>query len=160
MASAWMALLHAFLSAKYIDHTHADAILALTNQRNGDGFIRDALGGDVIVLDYVKPGFSLALAAAAAFDDSPDCMGMVLMKHGLLTWDDDARASYGKTVELVTRAEEYLARKARKPLPSRGATSPSTARGSSSNLSPHPNEFPVTIDYMLKGPHRRFVLRP
>ncbi|KRT72624.1 MAG: short chain dehydrogenase [Deltaproteobacteria bacterium CSP1-8] len=154
------ALLHAFLSAKYIDHTHADAILALTNQRNGDGFIRDALGGDVIVLDYVKPGFSLALAAAAAFDDSPDCMGMVLMKHGLLTWDDDARASYGKTVELVTRAEEYLARKARKPLPSRGATSPSTARDRYLKIAPILRGLLAVPTEDADRPHRRFILRP
>ncbi|MGZ8430531.1 MAG: class II aldolase/adducin family protein, partial [Candidatus Deferrimicrobiaceae bacterium] len=121
-------LMHAFLSAKYIDHTHADAILALTNQRDGHKVIREALGGDVIVLDYAKPGFSLAKAAVAAYDHSPERMGMVLMNHGLLTWADEASSSYEKTVELVTRAEEYLARKSRKRPKSGRVTSLATAR--------------------------------
>jgi rhamnose utilization protein RhaD (predicted bifunctional aldolase and dehydrogenase)/NAD(P)-dependent dehydrogenase (short-subunit alcohol dehydrogenase family) len=106
------ALLHAFIPATYVDHTHADAILALTNQPNGMDVVREALGGDVIVIDYVKPGFHLAKAAADAYDKKPDAVGMVLAKHGLLTWGEDARESYERTIDLVTRAEEYLARHA------------------------------------------------
>ncbi len=154
------ALMHAFLPAKFIDHTHADAILALTNQREGDRVIRDALGGDVIVLDYSKPGFPLAKAAAAAFEESPDCMGMVLRKHGLLTWDDEAYASYGKTIELVTRAEEYLAKKTRRPLPSRGGTSASAARERYRKLAPIVRGLLAVPTADADRPYRRFVLRP
>ncbi len=153
-------LMHAFLSAKYIDHTHADAILALTNQRDGHEVIRDALGGDVIVLDYAKPGFSLAKAAAAAFDDSPDCMGMVLMKHGLVTWDDDAFSSYKKTVELVTRAGEYLARKSRKRTKSGKATSIATARERYRNIAPLLRGLLAVPTDDADSPYRRFVLQP
>ncbi len=154
------ALMHTFIAAKYIDHTHADAILALTNQREGDRVIRDALGGDVIVLDYSKPGFPLAKAAVAAFEESPDCMGMVLMKHGLLTWDDDAFASYGKTIELVTRAEEYLAKKAKRPLPPKRRTSASTARERYRQLAPIVRGLLAVPTDDADRPYRRFVLEP
>ena len=153
-------LLHAFLSAKYIDHTHADAILALTNQRRGSEVIRDALGGDVIVLDYARPGFSLAKAAAAAFDHSPESMGMVLMKHGLVTWDDDAFMSYGKTVALVTRAEEYLARKSRKRPRSGRATSIASARERYRNIAPVLRGLLAVPTGDPDWPYRRFVLQP
>ena len=154
------ALLHAFLSAKYIDHTHADAILALTNQRNGDAVIRDALGGDVVVLDYIKPGFSLAKDAAAAFDASPGCKGMVLRKHGLLTWDDDPLSSYGKTIELVTRAEEYLEGKARKPRKRRRGTSTATARERYGKVAPILRGLLAVPTDDADRPYRRFVLLP
>ena len=153
-------LLHAFLSAKYIDHTHADAILALTNQRGGAEVVRDALGGDVIVLDYARPGFCLAKAAAAAFDDSPDCKGMVLMNHGLVTWGDDASSSYGKTVELVTRAEQYLARKSRKRSSPVKATSLATARERYRKVAPILRGLLAVPTNDADWPYRRVVLTP
>jgi rhamnose utilization protein RhaD (predicted bifunctional aldolase and dehydrogenase)/NAD(P)-dependent dehydrogenase (short-subunit alcohol dehydrogenase family) len=153
-------LLHAFLSAKYIDHTHADAILALTNRRGGHEVIRDALGGDVIVLDYAKPGFSLAKAAAAAFDNAPECRGMVLMRHGLVTWGNDAFSSYGKTIALVTRAEEYLSRKSRKRPGSGRATSIASARERYRNVAPVLRGLLAVPTGDPDWPYRRFVLKP
>jgi len=104
-------LVHAFISRKYVDHSHADAILALTNQRNGKQLVEEVLGSDVAVLDYVKPGFQLAKAVAEVFDADPDKRGMVWMKHGLVTWGETAREAYETHVEFVTLAEEYLASK-------------------------------------------------
>jgi rhamnose utilization protein RhaD (predicted bifunctional aldolase and dehydrogenase)/NAD(P)-dependent dehydrogenase (short-subunit alcohol dehydrogenase family) len=104
------ALMHAFIPATYIDHTHADAILSLTNRPDGEEIVRRALGDDVTVLKYVRPGFDLAKAVADAYEAFPEYTGMVFMKHGLLTWGETARESYERTIELVTRAEEYLAR--------------------------------------------------
>ena len=153
------ALMHAFLPAKYVDHTHADAILALTNQRDGHNVIREALGGEVIVLDYAKPGFSLAKAAAAAYDRSPDRMGMVLMNHGLLTWADEASSSYEKTIELVTRAEKYLARKTKKSLQSRRATSATTARERYRKIAPILRGLLAVPTEDADRPYRRFVLQ-
>jgi rhamnose utilization protein RhaD (predicted bifunctional aldolase and dehydrogenase)/NAD(P)-dependent dehydrogenase (short-subunit alcohol dehydrogenase family) len=154
------ALMHAFLPAKYVDHTHPDAILALTNQHNGERVIRDLFGGDVVVLDYIKPGFSLAKAAAAAFDKSPECTGMVLMNHGLLTWDDDARSSYEKTMELVTRAEKYLTRKTRKSLPSGRVTSATKARERYRKIAPILRGLLAVPTEDADRPYRRFVLQP
>ena len=105
------ALLHAFIPKKYIDHTHSDAILALTNRKGGEEAVREALGDDVIIVPYVIPGFDLAKTASSAYQKSPQSTGIVLMKHGLITWGDTARESYESTVGLVTKAEKYLARK-------------------------------------------------
>jgi rhamnose utilization protein RhaD (predicted bifunctional aldolase and dehydrogenase)/NAD(P)-dependent dehydrogenase (short-subunit alcohol dehydrogenase family) len=105
------AFLHVFVPAKYVDHTHADAVLTLTNQTDGERRVRDALGEAVVYLGYVRPGFRLASAVAEALERHPRCEGIVLAKHGLLTWGDTARDSYEKTIELVTRAEEYAASK-------------------------------------------------
>ena len=109
------ALVHAFLPAAYVDHTHADAILALTNRNDGLAIVKEALGPDVIVLPYVTPGFKLALAAARALDDHPDAWGMVWAHHGIVTWGDTAQASYETMIRLVTRAEQYVAANRAKP---------------------------------------------
>jgi rhamnose utilization protein RhaD (predicted bifunctional aldolase and dehydrogenase)/NAD(P)-dependent dehydrogenase (short-subunit alcohol dehydrogenase family) len=103
---------HAFLPHPYIDHTHADAILALTNQEDGEAHVRAALGDAVVVLAYVSPGLRLARAAADAFEAHPTSRGMVWMHHGLVTWGATAREAYEATIELVSRAEAYLARRA------------------------------------------------
>jgi rhamnose utilization protein RhaD (predicted bifunctional aldolase and dehydrogenase)/NAD(P)-dependent dehydrogenase (short-subunit alcohol dehydrogenase family) len=110
------ALAHAFLPHKFIDHTHADAMLALTNQSEARKRVQEAMGEDVIVLDYAKPGFKLAKAAAAAYESRSKSRGMVWLRHGLVTWGKTARESYEATIELVTRAEQYLAQRATRPL--------------------------------------------
>lgn len=101
-------LLHAFLPHRYVDHSHADAILVLTNQPDGEARVREALGARVAVLPWIMPGFPLAKAVAEAFEAQPDCEGVVLLKHGLFTFGDDARTSYERHVALVDRAERYV----------------------------------------------------
>ncbi len=114
-------LVHALIPKKFIDHTHADAILVLTNQPKGERHIpggkqhiKDALGKGVAILDYVHPGFELAKAVADAYQKNPNCRAMVWMRHGIVTWGETTRESYEAMIELVTRAEEYIARKAAK----------------------------------------------
>src|SRR5947199_6107653 len=101
-------LLHAFLPHAFIDHTHADAILALTNQPDGAKLVEKALGDRLVVVPYVMPGFRLAKLAAEMFEGKPDAEGMVLLKHGLFTFAADARTSYQRTIEYVDRAERFL----------------------------------------------------
>jgi rhamnose utilization protein RhaD (predicted bifunctional aldolase and dehydrogenase)/NAD(P)-dependent dehydrogenase (short-subunit alcohol dehydrogenase family) len=102
------ALVHAFLPGTFIDHTHADAILAVTNRDDGEAAARQALGDDVIVLPYVTPGFKLALAAFSALEARPSAWGMVWAHHGIVTWGDTARESYEVMINLVSRAEHYV----------------------------------------------------
>ena len=106
-------LLHAFLPHKFIDHTHADAILALTNQPDGEKIVREALGDKVAIVPYVMPGFALAKLAAEVFERDPRVEAMVLLKHGFFTFADDARTSYERTIAYVDRAEKYLAARAK-----------------------------------------------
>ncbi len=104
------AFMHAFLPHRFVYHTHADAVLALTNRTDGEHAVRKALGDEVPVVPYVRAGFGLALAVITAYEQHPAARGLVLMHHGLVTWGDNARDAYNTMIELVTRAEEWLSR--------------------------------------------------
>jgi rhamnulose-1-phosphate aldolase/alcohol dehydrogenase len=104
-------LLHAFLPHIAILHTHADAILAITNTRGREETVRAVYGDRVITVPYRRPGFLLSREVADAFDRQPDADGLILMNHGLITWGDTSREAYDRHIELVTKAEEYLASK-------------------------------------------------
>jgi rhamnulose-1-phosphate aldolase/alcohol dehydrogenase len=97
-------LLHAFLPAAHVDHVHADAICALANAPDPATAVEDALGADVAVVEYVRPGFELACRVA----ELADRRAVVLAHHGLVTWGDEPEESYGLTLELVARADEYV----------------------------------------------------
>jgi len=101
-------LLHAFIPGKFVDHTHPDAILAITNQVDGEKRIQDTLGDDVTIVQYFPSGFQLAKAVADTLDTAPPKNAVILMKHGLATWGETARDSYEATVNLVSRAERYI----------------------------------------------------
>jgi len=152
-------LMHAFIPPKYIDHTHADAILALTNRLDGEKTVLDALGSDVIILEYVKPGFALAKVAAEAFEASPMSKGMVMMKHGLLTWGETARESYERTIELVTRAEQYLTKKGTNPLKVRITISPAAARERYLKVAPILKGLLAIPTKNADWPYQRFIIR-
>jgi rhamnose utilization protein RhaD (predicted bifunctional aldolase and dehydrogenase)/NAD(P)-dependent dehydrogenase (short-subunit alcohol dehydrogenase family) len=97
-------LLHAFLPAAHIDHVHADAICALANAPDPAAAVREALGPDVAVVDYVRPGFELSCRVAGL----ADARAVVLAHHGLVTWGETHEESYGLTLELVALARDYL----------------------------------------------------
>ena len=103
-------LLHAFLPHAYVDHTHAEPVLVVTDQADADRHVRAAFGDDVVVLPWIMPGFPLAKAVAEAFERAPRCRGIVLLKHGLFTFGATARESYERTIELVDRAANYVAK--------------------------------------------------
>ncbi len=102
-------LLHAFLPAKFIDHSHADAILSLVDQPDGGELAREALGDDLAHVPYVMPGFALAKLAAEIAEANPRACGLLLLQHGLFTWGDTARESYERHIDAVLRAERFLA---------------------------------------------------
>ncbi len=102
-------LVHAFLPHRFIDHTHADAVVALTNQDDGDRHVRRALGDSVGILPFIMPGFPLAKAVAELYESRPEIDGIVLMHHGIFTFADDARTAYERMIHYVTQAEEYIA---------------------------------------------------
>ena len=103
-------ILHAVLPHKFVDHTHADAVLAITNTAGGETRIREIYGDDVVVVPYVMPGFDLAKVCAAKFaaEAKPATLGMVLMQHGIFSFGATAEESYGRMIALVDRAEAYL----------------------------------------------------
>lgn len=106
------ALLHALIPGKYVEHTHADAVLSILDQPDSMQQARELWGDSVMVLPYVMPGFDLARAIYTAISTNPlparGCL--VLDKHGIFTWDSDARESYERMIREVSRAEDYLTR--------------------------------------------------
>ena len=104
------ALLHAFLPHAYVDHTHANAVLALSDQPDGLEICRDVFGDALAVVDYVMPGFELAKVVALAFDGQPHVEGVVLHKHGIVTLGDSADHAYERMIRMVTLAEARIAR--------------------------------------------------
>ena len=110
------ALLHAFLPHTFVDHTHSTALLALADQPDAADVCRQVYGDRVVLVPYVMPGFALAKACAAAWEEaaarqSPDQIeGMVLLQHGLFSFGASAEQSYSRMIELVRLAEERLAR--------------------------------------------------
>jgi rhamnose utilization protein RhaD (predicted bifunctional aldolase and dehydrogenase)/NAD(P)-dependent dehydrogenase (short-subunit alcohol dehydrogenase family) len=105
-------LLHAFLPHRYIDHTHADFILALTNQKQWKDLLMEALGPKAAVLAYQTPGLSLAKGVSEAFEANPGVEAVVVAQHGIFTFGEDARTAYERMMDYVDRAEAFIKRKA------------------------------------------------
>jgi len=106
-------LLHAFLPPRFVDHTHADAILAVCDQPNGEEVCRRIFGDTLVWVPYVMPGFLLAQRCADAYDahvaSSKKPMVIVLQQHGIFTFGETAKDSYQRMIAAVSRAEGYLA---------------------------------------------------
>ncbi|MCK5877092.1 MAG: SDR family NAD(P)-dependent oxidoreductase, partial [Candidatus Marithrix sp.] len=104
------AILHAIIPFKYVDHTHADAVVTITNTANGRERIEQIYGKRVLIIPYVMPGFLLAKQVYMLTKniDWNQLEGLILMNHGVFTFADDAKNSYINMVNLVTEAENYL----------------------------------------------------
>ena len=147
------AILHAGLPFKHVDHTHANAIVALTNQPHGEALIRE-LFPDALVVPYVMPGFALAKTCERMFAEAPTRAGMILLKHGIFTFHDDPRDSYEQMIAMIDKAERRAARGRAHPfsaikLPSRLASADEIApilRGA------------IALEGAAEGAPRRFVL--
>ncbi len=122
------AILHALIPFTYVDHSHADAVVTITNTPDGEQLIREALGERVLIVPYVMPGFILAktIYEMTRETDWQALEGIVLMNHGLFTFAGDARSSYEQHIELVTRAEDFLRQ--------RGAVADTPARPAETDL--------------------------
>src|SRR5437763_8082244 len=103
-------LLHAFLPHKFVDHTHATAVLSLADQPDAAARLADLYGPKVGIVPYIMPGFLLAKAAAEIFEVDPGVEGLVLIKHGVFSFGEDAREAYERMIAIVGLAEECLAR--------------------------------------------------
>jgi rhamnose utilization protein RhaD (predicted bifunctional aldolase and dehydrogenase)/NAD(P)-dependent dehydrogenase (short-subunit alcohol dehydrogenase family) len=103
-------LLHAFLPAKFIDHTHAAAVLSLVDQPNGEELVEEVYNGSMGFVPYIIPGFALAKLSASVFEAKPSVAGLILHKHGIFTFAETAREAYERMIEMVSRAEVRLAK--------------------------------------------------
>lgn len=115
------AILHAVIPYTFVDHTHADAVVTITNTPGGKEKIREIYGDNMLIVPYVMPGFILAKAIYEMTKNIAweNLDGMILLHHGVFTFDHDAKRSYEKMIYIVTKAEQYLkkhgAKKLRRP---------------------------------------------
>ena len=103
-------ILHAILPFKFVDHTHADSVVTITNTLNGEDIIKEIYGDKVLIVPYVMPGFDLAKSVNKIFSEQSTSLteGIVLMNHGIFTFGDSAKDSYDRMIHLVDIAEKYL----------------------------------------------------
>jgi rhamnose utilization protein RhaD (predicted bifunctional aldolase and dehydrogenase) len=101
-------LLHAFIAAPQVDHTHPDAIIALTSSPNGRKLAEETFGEEAVWLDYQRPGFDMSRRIAELLDANPSARAVLLEKHGLVTWGESGEESYRRTIEFVSRAASAI----------------------------------------------------
>ena len=103
-------ILHAILPYKYVDHTHADAVVTITNTPDGLDRIKEIYGDSVVIIPYIMPGFDLARVCAEKFaaESHDKTIGMVLLNHGIFSFGSNAKESYDRMIELVGKAKTYL----------------------------------------------------
>ena len=103
-------LLHAFIGATHVDHTHPDAVIALTSSPRGRELAEEVFGEEVVWLDYQRPGFDMSRRIADLLDDGPRARAVLLEKHGLVTWGETSEECYLSTLEFVSRAADLIAK--------------------------------------------------
>ena len=100
--------LHAFLPFKYVDHTHADAVLNVTNRPGGLNFCKKIFGNKVSIVPYVMPGFMLAKKIHEIYTKNPNINCLILMNHGIFTFANDAKEAYDLMIDYVSKAEKAI----------------------------------------------------
>jgi rhamnose utilization protein RhaD (predicted bifunctional aldolase and dehydrogenase)/NAD(P)-dependent dehydrogenase (short-subunit alcohol dehydrogenase family) len=148
-------LLHAFLPHKFIDHTHATAVLSLADQPDAAERCAELYDGRLGLVPYIMPGFLLAKKAAEIFEEDETVEGLVLLKHGIFTFGDTARDAYERMIDAVTLAEERLKR-GRKTVFASIALPPAIAKPA--EIAPILRGACALPDPGMAGAYKRFVL--
>ena len=158
-------LLHALLPHRYVDHTHADAVLAVSNAPEGEKRLREIYGERVAVIPYAMAGFQLAALFAREFPREANArtIGVVLVSHGIVSFGAEARESYERMIELVSMAENYLERKKAWHLPPGRTENFSVKREEIASLRRAISEqagFPVVLKVNSSDKFRAFAQHP
>ena len=103
-------MLHAFLPHKFVDHTHATAVLSVIDQPDGEKKCAEIFSGRLAFVPYLMPGFGLAKKSIEVFESAKPGDGLILSKHGIVTFGDSAREAYERMIEMVSQAEAFIAR--------------------------------------------------
>jgi rhamnose utilization protein RhaD (predicted bifunctional aldolase and dehydrogenase)/NAD(P)-dependent dehydrogenase (short-subunit alcohol dehydrogenase family) len=101
---------HAFLPHKFVDHTHATAVLSVIDQPDGEEKCAEVFGGRLAFVPYLMPGFGLAKKAIEVFERAKPSDGLILSKHGIVTYGESAREAYERMIEMVSLAEDFIER--------------------------------------------------
>jgi rhamnose utilization protein RhaD (predicted bifunctional aldolase and dehydrogenase) len=101
-------LMHAFIPAEIVDHSHPEALLKIANRVGGAALLAECFGGDLAVIPYARMGRDLASAVSEAARRNAGCKGVFIVHHGLAAWGGAAREVYDLTIEIVNKAERFL----------------------------------------------------
>jgi len=118
-------LLHAFVPYAHVDHTHPDAINMICCAEGGEELAAECFGEEAVWIDYIRPGFTLSKQVGEAVRSNPNTRFVLLAKHGLVTWGETHEESYGRTIEAINRAAEFVASRAGEPFGGRVVEPPS-----------------------------------
>lgn len=105
-------LLHGFIPAAHTDHTHPDAVISVACSPNGRDWMRQIYGERAAWVDYIRPGFTLSKQIALAVRENPRVEGVVMGKHGLVTWGEEQKACYAHTISIIQESEDFIAHRA------------------------------------------------
>jgi rhamnulose-1-phosphate aldolase/alcohol dehydrogenase len=108
-------LLHAFVPYPHVDHTHPDAINMICCAEGGERLAAECFGEEAVWIPYIRPGFTLSKQVGEAVRDNPNARFILLAKHGLVTWGETHQDSYGRSIEAINRAAEFVASRAGEP---------------------------------------------
>ncbi len=101
-------LLHAFVPAPHVHHTHPDGINVLAGAADGERLVRECFGDAAAWIPYIRPGFTLSKQVGEAVRSNPDLRLVVLAKHGLVVWGDSAEEAYRRTIEVINQAVAFV----------------------------------------------------
>ncbi len=146
-------MLHAFLPHKFVDHTHATAVLSVIDQPDGEKKCAEVFDGRLAFVPYVMPGFGLAKKAIDVFERAQPSDGLILSKHGIVTYGESARETYERMIEMVSHAEEFVARR-------RKSIAAPARRGTAdvAQIAPIVRGACSEMDKTIEGAWRRLVL--
>ena len=146
-------MLHAFLPHKFVDHTHATAVLSVIDQPDGEKKCAEVFGRRLAFVPYGMPGFGLAKQAIEVFERAKPSDGLILSKHGIVTFGETAREAYERMIEMVSLAEDFIARK-------RKAATAAAPRNAAplAQIAPIARGACSQKDHEIEGAWRRLVL--
>jgi rhamnose utilization protein RhaD (predicted bifunctional aldolase and dehydrogenase)/NAD(P)-dependent dehydrogenase (short-subunit alcohol dehydrogenase family) len=147
-------MLHVLLPHKFIDHTHATAVLSVIDQPRGEQICAEVFGDRMGFVPYLMPGFGLAKKAIEVFERAPACEGLILSKHGLVTFGETAREAYERMIAFVSRAEDFIARNRKSVAPTQVAHRPPPV----ADVAPIVRGVCSEKDDKIEGAWRRLVL--
>ncbi|WP_438482516.1 bifunctional rhamnulose-1-phosphate aldolase/short-chain dehydrogenase [Oleiharenicola lentus] len=100
--------LHSFVPGKHVDHMHPNAIISIAASENCEKLTKEIFGGDMAYVPWMRPGFELGLAMQKISQDNPKVQAIMMGQHGFISWDNDEKACYTLTLDLIEKASAYI----------------------------------------------------
>jgi len=100
--------LHSFLPGKHVDHMHPNAIISIAASKNCEKLTQEIFGGEMAYVPWMRPGFELGLAMQEISKAQPDVKAIMMGQHGFISWDDDDKVCYIRTLEFIEKAAAYI----------------------------------------------------